>query len=450
MHRILIIDDEIYAADSLRDYIAAHFDDRYDVYSEYTAAAALTRIKRGHFDIVVTDIKMPGMDGIELSRLIRRNRPACRIIFMSGYDNFDYIYNAMRGGGTAYILKSELYTLIGGELEKAARAIDGEFEAALEQGIELYPYSMVEKPAAYRLRDISFRQGTEGDRWSTLINRLAVSTGAGEAEARELCALNFPIRDEGFGIALFQIDADGAPMADKAALIRIGNGIERLAARILISCALYATIIKPHLVMLLMQPDAAAGENAQTLSASVERLQTAVRDHMGVDADVFVADGVASFSELRAAVDRAKHALYGLEPGAGRFMVMPDDYEASGSAADNQLNYMRYLQRATGPHDALKREDPRAICEFIEGFEQCFETPAGMSFTPMIEIYMSIAAMLLAFIAGHGLYDRAMREMPVFKLFKRDEFKNWAEACGKNILKNSKILKKLKKALILS
>ena len=56
-------------------------------------------------DIVITDIKMPFMDGLDLSRLIRKELPGTKIIILSGYGDFDYAKQAIGIGVTDYLLK---------------------------------------------------------------------------------------------------------------------------------------------------------------------------------------------------------------------------------------------------------------------------------------------------------------------------------------------------------
>lgn len=56
-------------------------------------------------DIIITDIKMPFMDGLQLSRLVKKEMPAVKIIILSGYDEFEYAKEAIEIGVTEYLLK---------------------------------------------------------------------------------------------------------------------------------------------------------------------------------------------------------------------------------------------------------------------------------------------------------------------------------------------------------
>lgn len=63
-------------------------------------------------DIVITDIKMPIMDGIQLTRLIKEQYPGVKIIILSGYDDFSYAQQAVKLGAEEYLLKPARFTEI--------------------------------------------------------------------------------------------------------------------------------------------------------------------------------------------------------------------------------------------------------------------------------------------------------------------------------------------------
>jgi len=66
---------------------------------------AWAQIREKKPDVVITDIKMPFMDGLSLSRLIKKNFPATTVIILSGYDEFHFAQEALDIGVSKYILK---------------------------------------------------------------------------------------------------------------------------------------------------------------------------------------------------------------------------------------------------------------------------------------------------------------------------------------------------------
>ncbi|MFR6468674.1 MAG: helix-turn-helix domain-containing protein [Lachnospiraceae bacterium] len=78
-----------------------------DVYKAYSGSEALELLNEQQFDIVVSDICMPGISGIGLAQKIREKWPLCHVIFQTGYDDFQYAQQAIRQRVTHYILKSE-------------------------------------------------------------------------------------------------------------------------------------------------------------------------------------------------------------------------------------------------------------------------------------------------------------------------------------------------------
>ncbi len=60
---------------------------------------------RGNFDVVLTDIRMPGMDGMDLTAWIKRTRPYTDLIVMTGYGSLETANRAVRLGAFDYLLK---------------------------------------------------------------------------------------------------------------------------------------------------------------------------------------------------------------------------------------------------------------------------------------------------------------------------------------------------------
>lgn len=108
MYRMLIVDDEEIITDGLFE-IFNHLELDLDLYKAYSGEEALQWMKRSRFDIVLTDINMPEMNGLELMDEIRSNWPYCKLIILTGYSNFDAVYKAIQWTGIRFLLKSEGY-----------------------------------------------------------------------------------------------------------------------------------------------------------------------------------------------------------------------------------------------------------------------------------------------------------------------------------------------------
>ncbi|WP_262748753.1 response regulator transcription factor, partial [Enterobacter sichuanensis] len=89
---LLIVDDEIEILVWLVEIFRYEFDLEIGLYTANSALEALELLTNVKFDVVLTDIRMPGMDGITLFQKIKKNWPRCKTIFLTGYGNFDDMY----------------------------------------------------------------------------------------------------------------------------------------------------------------------------------------------------------------------------------------------------------------------------------------------------------------------------------------------------------------------
>ncbi|TLS53185.1 response regulator [Paenibacillus antri] len=129
MYRLLIVDDEPIIveglADLFQDLPAAH---DLEVCTAQSGAEALEVLRATKIDIVLTDIEMPGISGLDLNAEIVRHWPHCKVVFLTGYNDFDYVQNAIRNGGTDYVLKTEGDEAIVRAVRTAADKIAEELE----------------------------------------------------------------------------------------------------------------------------------------------------------------------------------------------------------------------------------------------------------------------------------------------------------------------------------
>ncbi len=100
--RILVVDDEKAIRDMLADFLGM---EGYFVRTAEDGAAALTEISRGHFDLVLSDLKMPKMGGLALLGQLTQVAPDAVTIIMTGFGTVETAIDAMKRGAYDYVLK---------------------------------------------------------------------------------------------------------------------------------------------------------------------------------------------------------------------------------------------------------------------------------------------------------------------------------------------------------
>ncbi|MCL2670664.1 MAG: response regulator [Clostridiales bacterium] len=129
MYKVFVVDDEVVVRESIRTQIAWE-DTRFTLSGEASdGEMALSLIKDIQPDILLTDIRMPFMDGLQLAKIVKQTMPWIRVIILSGHDEFFYAQKAIGIGVQAYLLKPISVSELLDALESAATAIEGEAKA---------------------------------------------------------------------------------------------------------------------------------------------------------------------------------------------------------------------------------------------------------------------------------------------------------------------------------
>lgn len=105
MIKLLLVEDEPPIGRAIKKMIEQISQEFLVVGCEYNGEAALERLGREHVDVVLTDIRMPVMDGIKLLEVMRERYPDCIVAILSGYQEFSYAQSALRNGAFDYLLK---------------------------------------------------------------------------------------------------------------------------------------------------------------------------------------------------------------------------------------------------------------------------------------------------------------------------------------------------------
>ncbi len=100
--RILVVDDEMIVCESCKRILE---EERYEVETALSGKEAFDKMKANPFDIIITDLKMPGIDGMEVLKTFRKEYPDSIIIMITGFSTVETAVEAMKLGAFDYIPK---------------------------------------------------------------------------------------------------------------------------------------------------------------------------------------------------------------------------------------------------------------------------------------------------------------------------------------------------------
>ena len=115
--RILIVDDHSVVRSGVRALLKS--SPTYRVVAEAAdGGEAVTVAKRYHPDVVMMDISMPGVNGVQATRMLRKEVPEAKIIILTVHEDEEYVYQMLKAGASGYVLKDSAAT----ELVRAIRS----------------------------------------------------------------------------------------------------------------------------------------------------------------------------------------------------------------------------------------------------------------------------------------------------------------------------------------
>ncbi len=151
---ILVVDDEAVIRDGLQRTLSG---DRFHVETCKSGHAAIELLQEREFDLIITDLKMPGMNGIEVLKAVKGLQPDVPVIMITGYATVDTAVDAMKNGASDYITKpftpQQILEKIERSLEQRTVMIDDMFlkkEIASHHGFDAFVGESREMQKVYR------------------------------------------------------------------------------------------------------------------------------------------------------------------------------------------------------------------------------------------------------------------------------------------------------------
>lgn len=148
MYKVFLVEDEIVIREGFKNIVPWEQEGFTIVGDESDGELAYPKILKEQPDILITDIKMPFMDGLELSKLVRKDMPQLKIIIISGYSDFGYAQQAIDIGISEYLLKPITSAKLVASVKNAAAAIAKERKE--KQIMEQYQFLVYQKQGEKR------------------------------------------------------------------------------------------------------------------------------------------------------------------------------------------------------------------------------------------------------------------------------------------------------------
>lgn len=420
MYRLLIVDDEPDVADGLYNFFrnAAGIGIDLDVCKAYSAFEALDALNSSRVDILLTDIMMPGMTGLQLVEKVRQQWPRCRIVFLTGYNEFDYIYAATKFDTVSYLLKTESFEAIAGAVQKAAGQIGDSLKLdELEEQTGRYLATMI----PLMRRELVWGLVLEGGCGADERERQFVELGIGLDARKPVLLLLGHIQDnEGRATVLGKT--------------RVYTQINEFAEKIFAPTIqfLFSTP-EQRMPLWLVQPadgsggpchDPAWKQLPAVVKDCAEAVQEAAEQTLGVCISFAVDSEATAWEALPERYDQMKRQLHSHPGQYGDMLLISGDFTRDASWQIDRTGLMTVKRMEVMLENGQKDKYFKALGSLATLANDSWNGRPGGS----IAVFHSLSALLLSYISLRNLQDKAKGSLDMVKLIHLEEHGSWQKA----------------------
>ena len=418
---LLIVDDESEILTWLAELFRYEFDIELSVYTANSALEAIKLLAKVRFDVVLTDIRMPGMDGITLFNHIKENWPRCKTVFLTGYRNFEDVYRIINHQDVKYILKSEDDDVI----MNAVR----EFLLLSRQELEQEQHRKEQEDwleeAKYWLKREFMDQICEGNLPENPGSRMEMLGIPLDAEKEVL-----PL--------LLRIEKDWKKEQIQERLLQ-GEALARiLQENVPLKLKFYVHIMENNQGLLLVQPVGDAPVDWQMVAAithgAVEYAQEQFRNLYDATVSAVVAPDAVCLSELAGCLRKMTKYMIGYIGGAREAILkmeileLPDTENTSAERTGMERSLPDSTTWITSLRNLLEMRKEQDYFSLLGKYLRKMTESSSRHDATSLEIYYSISIFLLQFINENHLNEQLAFRLGIYKLTMADAHENWMVA----------------------
>lgn len=412
MYSVLIVDDEKMIRDDVYGLLSMEESLELDLTTAASGVEAQAILEKRKIDIVIMDINMPQMSGLELYDIVRERWPFCKVIFLTGYSDFDYVYKVHKHA--KYVLKAEEDEKILEALRESVEEIENSL--LLERLTDLQREQQ-KKPLLHE-RSMFLRELFEGYRGlSQLTRELSVQLGINLDPEKEVYYLL--LRHEAWYCENYQEQQNST------------QDCYQLLERYFLDFMRGAFFeYNKNYIVLLLQPEKLLHEETivKMLAGAGELFQKALKKNLGRTVSILVGERPVTLSQLLqefiGICDRMiwlsgeELVQEGLQKEALAKETLPEhkkqelmqmlwrlEYYLEGMEEENSLNVLRQLQTEL---------------QSVKSMHDLFA----------LEAYCTISSRLIGWIKRLELHEELAFRVGTLNLYNVSMHANWQDAFG--------------------
>lgn len=411
MYKLLIVDDELENLEWLEELFRYEAPRELEIYTALSARKAIEILNSVKCDIVLTDIKMPKMSGMELYRHIKENWPRCRVIFLTGYRDHETLYEAAQDKSVRYLLKTEGDAKIMDTVMEAVYELDRQRE---ELTLEKERGILFEK-ARYWIKKDFWEQAVTG-------------TGIELPGQRKLEELGISLKAD-YPVLFFlgHIEEVGTNISRE----RVEGVMELITRSMPGILRIELCVTEQRYLLLLVQPkmlDAYTDwKRAFRVSyGALEDVQDICAGEPGLRIKFAVDREPVSFEQLSEKYYKLKKGIASIlsEEGSGIMEIRESAEETKKEAYQFDAKLSRLPLLTEYLEKGSREEGLKVLSELTAPLLQ----GASRHDIKALELYYNISMIYLKVISLNGLEEKIPFRIGLYKLTNAESFNSWEEA----------------------
>ncbi len=410
MYSVLIVDDEKMIRDDVYELLTMEEDLELDLVTSACAAQAQQIMEERKIDIAIMDIDMPQMSGLELFDIVRERWPHCKVIFLTGYSDFSFIYR---------VHKHAKYVLKGEEDENILTAVR-ETIAELENDLLLERLSGMrqKEPSVQYEREVFLRDVFNGYRE---VNQLT-------PETEELLDIPLELSKPIFYVLLRHEQwYQWSYREQKERYLDFCQLVERYFLD-----SMQGVFFEYDLyhIILLLQPKKLIQQTSviRMLTGAGELFQKALKMNLSVSVAVLIGAEpllagqlVSGFKGIR---DRA------VQLDGEELTLYESKMDTPGSESLPESRKQELLQQVWKLEYYLEGMDEKAALDLLRRLQEEVQGIHSMHDLFVLEIYCTISSRLIGWIKRLGLDQEMAFRVGTMKLYNVSQHAGWKDAFG--------------------